>query len=199
MTTYLSRTPLALQYLFPKIRWRLSDGEKGPLLTFDDGPNPNSTPVLLQALDDSNINAEFFVLGKNAEKWPQLVEDIRSRGHMVSSHGYKHIDGWKTSATKYIDNARKGCEICKSNRFRPPFGRLTPIQYHRLHNLQIVMWSYMLGDFDKSRTVDNLANRLLNETKSNDIIVMHDSPEVVDKTVKLLAQWSHHLSARPVL
>src|SRR5436305_10351705 len=60
------------------------------VLTFDDGPNPNATPPILDALKDRGVKATFFILGRHAEQWPELVRRIADEGHAIGNHGYFH-------------------------------------------------------------------------------------------------------------
>jgi len=64
--------------------------KKRVLLTFDDGPHPEYTPQILQILDKYQTKAVFFVIGKNAEKYPDLLKEIYQRGHIIANHSYSH-------------------------------------------------------------------------------------------------------------
>ncbi|WP_372656168.1 polysaccharide deacetylase family protein [Halobacteriovorax sp.] len=65
-------------------------GKRKVVLTIDDGPSPKATPQILETLRQYNIKATFFVLGKNALKYPELTDEIRRDGHIVANHSYKH-------------------------------------------------------------------------------------------------------------
>src|SRR2546423_6794093 len=59
-------------------------------LTFDDGPNPDATPRVLDALAARGVKATFFILGRHAEQWPGLVKRVADEGHSIGNHGYFH-------------------------------------------------------------------------------------------------------------
>src|SRR3954454_23753495 len=59
-------------------------------LTFDDGPNPDATPLVLDALRDRGVKATFFILGRHAEQWPDLVKRVADEGHAIGNHGWFH-------------------------------------------------------------------------------------------------------------
>lgn len=65
-------------------------GKRKIVLTIDDGPSPRATPMMLETLRKYNIKATFFVLGKNAQRYPELMEEIRRDGHIVANHSYQH-------------------------------------------------------------------------------------------------------------
>jgi peptidoglycan/xylan/chitin deacetylase (PgdA/CDA1 family) len=63
---------------------------KSIALTFDDGPDPDTTPIILEILKQKNVKATFFVIGKKAEKYPELLRQIDEEGHIVANHSYSH-------------------------------------------------------------------------------------------------------------
>ena len=65
-------------------------GERVAALTFDDGPNPEATPRILDALAASGTVATFFLLGRHAERWPELAQRVAAEGHVVGNHGWYH-------------------------------------------------------------------------------------------------------------
>ncbi|MHB8330033.1 MAG: polysaccharide deacetylase family protein, partial [Acidimicrobiales bacterium] len=71
-------------------RWRGPGDARAVALTFDDGPSPQDTPRTLDLLDELGMRATFFVLGTQAQAHPDLVAEIRRRGHTVGSHGHRH-------------------------------------------------------------------------------------------------------------
>ncbi|WP_242949515.1 polysaccharide deacetylase family protein [Clostridium pasteurianum] len=68
----------------------VNDGQKVAYLTFDDGPSPNNTPVILDILKKENIKATFFIIGKNAERNPELLVREKDEGHTIGMHSYTH-------------------------------------------------------------------------------------------------------------
>src|SRR3954447_24730808 len=77
-------------FLFGSPITRLRTADRAVALTFDDGPNPAATPAILDALKARGVRATFFILGRHAERWPDLVARVASEGHAVGNHGYFH-------------------------------------------------------------------------------------------------------------
>src|SRR3954471_13399906 len=77
-------------FLFGKPVTRLPRTERRVALTFDDGPNEEATPAILDALHARGVRATFFILGRHAERWPHLVKRIADEGHAIGNHGYYH-------------------------------------------------------------------------------------------------------------
>src|SRR5581483_5289633 len=76
--------------LFGRPITHLPTGDRAVALTFDDGPNPDATPLILDALRDRGVKATFFILGRHAEQWPALVKRVADEGHSIANHGYFH-------------------------------------------------------------------------------------------------------------
>ncbi|MGQ9847471.1 MAG: polysaccharide deacetylase family protein, partial [Bacteroidales bacterium] len=122
--------------------------EKYIYLTFDDGPTPKATPWVLTLLDKYQFKATFFCLGKNAKQYPKLIEEIFKHGHTIGNHGYEHLNGWKTKNKIYIENVEKGAYILKSKIYRPPFGKISPLQWLILKKKhKIIFWHYLSKDY----------------------------------------------------
>ena len=164
-------------WLYPEAIFRIKTDEKLLCLTFDDGPHPDSTPELLDILDKYNIPAIFFCDGRAAEKYPELVELIRSKGHVTGNHGYMHLNGWRSSAKDYIEDISKADSFIKPALLRPPFGRVTRGQYKILkERYKIVFWDIMPYDFDKSFGSQRSLGVLKKRMRPGSIIVLHDTP-----------------------
>ena len=146
---YFKKVPHFFSYIFPKAVWSI-DSNESIYLTFDDGPYPSSTPYLLDLLESLKIKANFFCLGTNAIKYPELIDDIINHGHFLGYHGFEHISGWSTAYNDYIKNAEIPDELNFSKTYRPPYGRMTWRQYNTISEQNdIIMWNVMPGDFDK--------------------------------------------------
>jgi peptidoglycan/xylan/chitin deacetylase (PgdA/CDA1 family) len=185
---YLKKIPKFLEKLFPGITWRGETYASKVYLTFDDGPHPESTPYLLDILDTYEVKATFFCLGSNVKKYPELFNQIREKGHAVGNHGFDHISGWVTPIKRYIDNVDQAAEYIPSKLFRPPFGRISLRQYWYLKKrYRIIMWSLMPGDFDKRSDDEDLVLKINKLLRKGDILVLHDRPENMDKTLKLVS------------
>ncbi len=165
-------------WIYPKALFRINTSEKLLFLTFDDGPDPGSTPELLAILKKYSIAAIFFCNGKAAEKYPWLIEQIKSQGHMIGNHGYNHLNGWRTSTEQYISDVENAAGFTSSDLFRPPYGRLNMGQYRKLKNkYRIIFWDIMPYDFDIRFGVINSIKILRRKIRPGSIIVFHDTPE----------------------
>jgi len=209
MRGYFIRTPPLLEKAFPSIQWRLDEYPQSKkslstklgaiALTFDDGPHPDSTPVLLDILLSFETKASFFLLGANAERYPELVSRIRNDGHHVGNHGHNHINGWQSEHSIYVNNALKGGALLDSREFRPPFGKITRQQGRSLiaeHQQKLILWSLMPGDFDKRISPEILERRLLAHTRPRDIIVLHDTPSTIQNLTIVLPRYLQWLYLR---
>jgi peptidoglycan-N-acetylglucosamine deacetylase len=164
--------------LYPEAIFRIRTDQKILFLTFDDGPDPVSTPVLIDLLDEYNIKGLFFLDGRKAEKYPELVELIISKSHIVGNHGFMHYDGWGTSTEKYIEDVSNASGFLRSGFFRPPFGRMRMGQYRRLKKeYKIVFWDIMPYDFDKKMRSQRSLQILKKKMRPGSIIVLHDRPD----------------------
>lgn len=191
---YFKKVPSFFSFLFPKTVWNLSDYQK-VYLTFDDGPDPISTPQLLDALDHLDIKANFFCLGNKAEKYPELITEIIDRGHCLGNHGYDHLSGWATSSNVYTHNAEKSSSIIDSIFYRPPYGRMTYNQYRILSKkYKIIMWDNMPGDFDAQLNEQQVLKNLMSNTTPGSIIALHDSSHSWSKNQNILNEFKTYIN-----
>lgn len=173
----LFRPSVLLRWLYPEALFRVKTSEKILYLTFDDGPDPGSTPGLLETLDRYDIKTIFFCNGLNAKKYPELIEKIKNKGHIVGNHGYHHLNGWKTSAKRYCEDVHLAADLTSDNLFRPPYGRLSITQYSRLQkSFAIVFWDIMPYDFDADFDASRSLDLLKKSVRPGSVIVLHDTP-----------------------
>ncbi|OFX86745.1 MAG: hypothetical protein A2X06_17795 [Bacteroidetes bacterium GWC2_40_22] len=162
-------------YFYPEALFRIKTTDKIICLTFDDGPDPSSTPVLLEILDRYKIKALFFCIGSRAEKYPDLVKRIIEEGHIMGNHTYSHLNGWSTSVKSYTRDVEKASALTSGKWFRPPFGRLRLLQYYRLkQKYKILFWDVMPYDFDDSFPREDSLRILLKKIRPGSVIVLHD-------------------------
>lgn len=201
--TYFIRPPQLVWPLVSSARWQLDDDITGINISFDDGPDPRSTPALLRLLDDNDLKATFFLSGRKGEEYSYLVEEIRSAGHQIGSHGYHHLSGWTTSPNQYVDNTIKASDLLCTRLFRPPYGRISMRQNKMLQRqVDIIMWSLMPGDFKHVKHPGRNAKVLLDRVKVRDIIALHDHAGLIRvhqevlprlKEVMIQHKWSSEL------
>jgi peptidoglycan/xylan/chitin deacetylase (PgdA/CDA1 family) len=172
----LFRPGFLARWLYPDAIFRIRTTEKVLYLTFDDGPDPLSTPKLLDILKKYNIRALFFCNGKAAEKYSDLMNQILEGGHLIGNHGYNHFNGWRTGSVKYIDDVIKASEFTSDRIFRPPFGRLSNRQKKKLlESYKLIFWDIMAYDFDITFGSGKSLRILKDKIRPGSIIVLHDT------------------------
>ena len=121
------KPPKFIRWLMPDLIWEMKD-RSAVYLTFDDGPTPGITEWILSTLDKYDAKATFFVLGKNAEMYPDLYRRIVEAGHRIGNHTYSHQKGWGMSLERYIEDVDFANDLLHTELFRPPYARITPAQ-----------------------------------------------------------------------
>ncbi|MFN8240447.1 MAG: polysaccharide deacetylase family protein [Bacteroidales bacterium] len=165
-------------WIYPAALFRLKTSLKEIVLTFDDGPDPSSTLIILDILREYNARAMFFCSGRKAEKYPGLIDEIRKAGHVLGNHGYDHLDGLRTGLNEYLLNASRADSFTSDVYFRPPRGRMGIRQYRDLsRKYRIVMWDLMPYDFDLDLDDKAILDVLTRKTRPGSVIVLHDSKD----------------------
>ena len=176
---YFTKTPWLLKKLYSECIWDVKTDEKILYLTFDDGPNPQATPFVLQELKKYNAKATFFCIGKNVKEYFDIYKQIISDGHKPGNHTYNHLNGWKTTDKKYLEDIRLAANIIDTELFRPPYGKITKFQVNALqgekYKLKTIMWDVLSGDFDEKLTPENCYLNVINKAKPGSVVVFHDS------------------------
>ena len=189
--------PKLARVLYPGGLWEVDTNSKTLFLTFDDGPEPSSTPFILNTLKEFDAKATFFCIGEHAVAHPELFQRLMDEGHAVGNHGFKHHKGWGMKTKKYVENAIKSKEIFPSNLYRPAYGKMTSAQYLALskEGFQVVFWSLISYDFDKTFSSADRLEMLKKKAKSGANIVFHDSkkafPQIKTELPKLLEYWGN--------
>lgn len=193
---YLVKTPKYVQQAFPSIEWRYQTNNKVIYLTFDDGPTPQSTIPILDILQRYDAKATFFCVGDNIKKYPKLYHSMTDHGHEVGSHTFNHLSGWTTSNQNYYSNIHKAAEMVDSSLFRPPYGRMTPLQTKEISkDYRIVMWDVLSGDFDQNISVKKCFDNVTKNSKPGSVVVFHDSEKTANLVTKVLPQVLEYFAA----
>ena len=195
------KTSKFIQKIFPKLIWEYPSEEKTIHLTFDDGPTPEITDWTLDVLNKYNAKATFFCIGKNVEANPELFKRIVNDGHSIGNHTYNHLKGWKTKTKNYLDSIEKTAVVFKSfnietTLFRPPYGQIKPKQVKQLlqKNYDIIMWNILSLDWDKNTSKEKCLTNIINNTKSGDIVVLHDSVKASKNMMYILPKVLDYFS-----
>lgn len=183
---YFKHIPKIFRISFPDPVWTVKNSDFY-YLTFDDGPHPESTPLLLDKLEQLNVKVYFFCLGSQVENYPELYKRIKTSGHGIGHHGYNHLSGWKTETRTYTENLKTSNKVFKSNLYRPPYGRISYDQYKIIKkDFKIVMWDIMPGDFDNKVSAESAAKFIEKNARYGSIVALHDNPRFIYKTLKIL-------------
>lgn len=160
-------------------------------LTFDDGPEPEITEFILSELEKYEMKATFFCKGENAEKYSELLQTIRAKGHAIGNHTYSHIHSFKYASKNYVNDVDRADGVLHSHLFRPPWGSLTISSFLRLRDkYKIIYWSLESGDTDLSKfDMHNNMERLKKNTRSGDIVLFHCCKKHQGETKQLLPRY----------
>jgi peptidoglycan/xylan/chitin deacetylase (PgdA/CDA1 family) len=185
---YSVGTLLTLYLLFhPRNQWLVSnrcrvDGVNTIALTFDDGPDPEDTPKLLDLLREKDVKATFFVVGKRADQHPEIVRRAWAEGHLVANHTWSHRSLFcflpparlQSEIERGTESVRRSCGF-RPRLFRSPVGMRHPLlrPYLKDAGLEYVSWTIRTRDTLTWNSAV-LARRILNRAAGGDIILLHD-------------------------
>ncbi len=190
-----ARPPFLLRSVFPGSIWRMPQGKRELFLTFDDGPHNDITAFVVDQLAQYNAKATFFCIGKNVLQAPEWLVKLRNDGHSIGNHTFSHENGWKTSTARYNQSVEDCNELVNSPLFRPPYGRISPLQYvHLRKKYRTVFWDVLARDYDKGLEPENCIERVLNSSRDGSIITFHDSEKAWPRLKKALPEVLKQLS-----
>lgn len=162
-------------------------------LTFDDGPDPDVTPRLLELLRRHGVRGTFFVSGIRAERHPGVVREILSRGHALGNHSYRHDPLLMLRSTgrlrEEIALAQKALAALdvRPLAFRPPVGITNPRLPGVLKELGMYCLTFSCRAWDRgNRRINGLAAAILKKVRPGDIVLLHD---VTPKGGEGAGQW----------
>ena len=166
-------------------------------ITFDDGPHPEITPKVLDVLREEGVKASFFVIGREAEKHPDLVQQIVDDGHVVGNHTYNHAYVFsKNKAEKQVTEGQRIIQniIGKTpTYFRPPFGVMNPkiADAVKKEKCAIIGWDLRSQD-GRIRTKEATIKRVKNNLQKATVLLFHDTnpttPDALREIIHLCKQ-----------
>ena len=174
---------LAYQSLYPEMKADpapvfAEQPEKTAYLTFDDGPWPGTTRVLLDGLEERGAKASFFLIGKQISTRPELVRRMADEGHQIGLHTFHHRSLAQVNGADFyveVDQLREFLSTLLGREnfmLRPPFGMITPANRARAGS-PIILWSVDPEDWS-DRDTDRQVSVILDSVKDGDIILLHD-------------------------
>ena len=167
------------------------------LLTFDDGPNPQTTPIVLDLLKEYNVTAIFFVIGTKAKSENELVKRIMDDGHFIGNHTFSHhpmfalLNGVKVEKEIVELNNLFINQGIQTNLFRPPIGYTNPIIARVVNKLSLNIIGWNKRSYDTViRNPKKLAKRLLFIAKPGSLILLHDNLKQTSEALSLFLKES---------
>ncbi|MFH0948336.1 MAG: polysaccharide deacetylase family protein [Elusimicrobiota bacterium] len=162
-------------------------------LTFHDGPNPKSTPQLLKILDDANIRATFFIVGKMAEKYPELIKEINKRGHQIANHTYNHKNLTTLSTAEIISELSRTRILIKdiigvdTYLYTPPGGQYNSwvIKEANSCGYKMALWSVFPEDQTNLSPV--IYEKVVSKSRDGSVVLFHNGPpDTIDALPKII-------------
>ncbi len=183
-----ARIPSWIKWIYPSFIWQMQGNEKALYLTFDDGPHPTITPIVLDLLLKYNAKATFFCIGDRVKRYPEIMERIIVEGHAIGNHTQHHVNGWASSDLEYMDQVSQASKFIPSKLFRPPYGRIKRSQAALLQKegYKVVMWTILSADYDHTITKEECIRRVVRRIESGDIYLFHDSEKGEERMVAVL-------------
>ena len=173
-------------------------------LTFDDGPDPDVTPQILNALEAAGTRGTFFVLGEQVRKHPELTRQMLERGHELGVHGDTHRAAWLRTPWDTLKDMNKGLEALlevtnsRPRFFRPAHGVYTGATWLGLRQtaLEAVGWTVEAHDWHAQFTPDDVLERVLSVLEPGGVVVMHDASLGAKNCVQVLPRILEEMKKR---
>lgn len=171
-------------------------------LTFDDGPDPCSTPAFLDVLDDLQWRATFFMLGDMAKASPETAIEVARRGHEVAVHGSRHSNHLRRGPAWVIRDMRSARDALAEltgtapRWVRPPYGAVSAstLWAARRTALQPVLWTTWGRDWRREATRDSIVEDVSSTLVPGATVLLHDSD-----CTSAEGSWKATLTALPAL
>lgn len=189
---------------YQSLLWRMpKTAEKTLYLTFDDGPHPLITPLVLEILKRYNAKATFFCIGNNVKKYSDTFEQVKKAGHSVGCHTFNHEDGFKIKTDDYVDSVLTANKLIHSNLFRPPHGKIRRSELKKLQasnsKLQIVAWTVIAYDWDHALSPEDVYQNVIRNADDGSIVTFHDSLKAFNNMIYALPKVLEYYSKKGYL
>jgi len=162
---------------------RRQDGASGVALTFDDGPHPQATPVVLESLREAGAQATFFLAGEQVLRRPGLAAEIVAAGHRVELHCHRHRNLLRLTTAQFVEDAERGRAAIEEASgqaiadHRPPYGVYSggALRAARRRGWRPVLWSRWGKDWRGEATASLIAARVTDGVRDGDVVLLHDA------------------------
>ncbi|HZC30917.1 MAG TPA: polysaccharide deacetylase family protein [Gaiellaceae bacterium] len=170
-------------------------------LTFDDGPHPEGTPAVLDALARAGTPATFFLVGEQVEQRPELVARIVAAGHEIGVHCHRHRNLLRSTPHSTRDDIAHAAELIaeaagrEPTLYRPPYGILNAaaLSYARGRGWRTVLWSRWGKDWQRRATGESIAKKV-GRLRAGDVVLLHDADYY-----SAPGSWRNTVAALPLL
>jgi len=161
----------------------LASGPAQVAITFDDGPHPEGTPLMLEILARHDATATFFLVGEQVARRPALAARILAQGHCIGLHGQLHRPHPVRSPRSLAEDLQRGLAAiedatgARPRLHRPPYGLYSPasLRLAREQGLQPLLWSRWGKDWRRFTTPARIARRAVGRAGAGDVILLHDA------------------------
>jgi peptidoglycan/xylan/chitin deacetylase (PgdA/CDA1 family) len=155
----------------------------GAAVTFDDGPHPEGTPAVLEALRAHGAKATFFLVGEQVERYSSLVEEIRAEGHEPAIHAYRHRNQMRLTPGAFASDLDRATSVIADacgrvpTLYRPPYGvfTLAGLAEVRGRGLKPLLWSKWGRDWRADRSPAQISAAATGGLSAGDAILLHDA------------------------
>lgn len=181
----------------------------GVALTFDDGPHPQGTPAVLEALAAVGAQATFFLVGEQVQRHASLVREIVAAGHEAAVHAHRHRNPMRLSPRAFTSDLERAVGVIADvlgrtpAYYRPPYGAFTlpALREVRRRGLAPILWSRWGRDWDGRTSPAQIASLAVGEIRAGDVVLLHDAdgycaPGAYRKTVAALPRIVAALAQR---
>lgn len=181
ISSFYAFIPGIISRIFGYRVFRKGTGSHEFALTFDDGPDPRFTPMVLDLLKRYDAKATFFVVGSHAERYPDMIRRIHAEGHLIGIHNYVHKTNWLMRPGTVRKQIQRTDDIIHSitgehsTYYRPPWGIVNLFDFSKRRHVQIVLWSAMFGDWREKQGAEKLTEKMLARLNPGEVMLLHDS------------------------
>lgn len=156
---------------------------RGIAITFDDGPHPEGTPAVLDALALAGARATFFLVGEQVARFPSLAAEVAAAGHEVAIHGYRHVLLLRRGPSALRDDFLRARDVIASATgveaalYRPPYGVFSgpALALTRELGWRTLLWSRWGRDWGRRASPAAIAARASRSLAGGDVVLLHDA------------------------
>lgn len=178
------------------------DELEGVAVTFDDGPHPEGTPAVLEALREAHALATFFLAGEQVERRPALVAEIVAAGHRVELHCHRHRNQLRLSARQLLEDADRAKAAIEDaggqavSDYRPPYGIFSATGLRAVcgRGWRPLLWSQWGRDWTRHATPASIARKSTASARAGDILLLHDADYY-----SAPGSWTRTVAALPII